>query len=708
MRDVKGLRLRGVELTMRLVRAIGREGIQDSDVFDVILETMNGEEAQSFIDAYNAKVPERQQMEEADELPRVLDRVFRCPNRQTGMVLKLLEEVTEKMVARLRAEAQQEPNQMLQRLEVLGNVLGLEASERQVLEVLFLLHMEVLKTPCSRWQMRVARFAYYAAWAELPEAEVQNVLREDGRLLKMGLVDDDFDFSGMGLPFIQGVRDTPFPDEPYREVTESALPWSAFGQLSKSEGALLTRLLTHYQGEGPLNILLYGIPGSGKTAFASALAEHVGRKLYSIMVTKACGERRRCEGDSFRLAALDTCLDHVQKEQALILMDEADTMLSTPRSRGFFDFRESDIKGRINEVLDNLRVPVIWIINRPLDSLSESTRRRFALTLPFMEITNAQRVGVWQVQARLADCRLPSKEVNRLALQYPVAASGIAGALMGARQLGRKGKAFVEDIEQLLRTHCSTMGIRPLQPKKLSTAYALEGLNITRGPSPDQVIRTVRNFLKSATEGCPRLTVLLSGPPGTGKTAFVNHLGEELGYEVRTYSCSDLLSCFVGGTEQNIAQAFQSASGKRVILFFDEIDSLLRSRGSANRSWEVTQVNEILQQMEAFKGIFVAATNFSESLDAACLRRFNCKVEFDYLTREGIGIFHRRIFGVPATEEVLHLTNLAPGDFAAVRQYLVYEDGALQDPQRIAKALVEESERKVTTKDAEHKIGFGA
>lgn len=704
--DVKGLRLRGVELTMRLVRTLGTEGISDMDVFDVILESMNDEESQALMDAYNAKVPERMQVEEADEFPRMLSRAFRSPGRQTKMVLKLLEEVTDRMVVRLRAEAQGVPNQMLQRLEQLGDVLGLNATERQVLEMLFLVHMDVLKTPGSRWQMHVARFAYYAAWTGLPEAEVQTALKEDGRLVKMGLVDDDFEFSGMGLPFLQGVRDTPFPDEPYREMTEPALPWTAFGSLAKTEGVLLTRLLTHYHGQGPLNILLYGIPGSGKTAFARALAEHVGRKLYAIMVTKACGERHRCEGEAFRFAALDTCLEHVQKEDAMILVDEADTMLST--SRDLSNYGESDIKARINEVMDNLRVPVIWIINRPISSLSESTRRRFALALPFMEITNAQRVGVWKVQAKLAECHLPSKTVERLATQYPVAASGVAGALTGAKQLGRKGKPFVADVERLLQAHCEMMGIHPIQPKKLSTAYALEGLNITRGPSPEQMIQTAKNFLKSATESCPRLTVLLSGPPGTGKTAFVNHLGEVLGYEVRAYSCSDLLSCLVGMTEQKIAQAFRSASGKRVILFFDEIDSLLRSRGSADHSWEVTQVNEILQQMEAFKGIFVAATNFSESLDAACLRRFNCKVEFGYLQREGIAAFHQRIFGFPATEATLRLTNLTPGDFAAVRQYLLYEEGALQDPLRVQKALVEESERKEQTKGAEHKIGFGA
>ena len=69
------------------------------------------------------------------------------------------------------------------------------------------------------------------------------------------------------------------------------------------------------------------------------------------------------------------------------------------------------------------------------------------------------------------------------------------------------------------------------------------------------------------------------------------------------------------------------------MLFFDEIDSVLRTREGAVRSWEVSQVNEILARMEGFRGIFVAATNYLASLDPAVLRRFTFKLAFGYLDR---------------------------------------------------------------------------
>lgn len=63
---------------------------------------------------------------------------------------------------------------------------------------------------------------------------------------------------------------------------------------------------------------------------------------------------------------------------------------------------------------------------------------------------------------------------------------------------------------------------------------------------------------------------------------------------------------------------------------FDEVDTFLRNRENARASWEVTQVNEFLQQLEAFRGMVVCTTNLLHDLDPAALRRFVFKVEFAY------------------------------------------------------------------------------
>ena len=74
------------------------------------------------------------------------------------------------------------------------------------------------------------------------------------------------------------------------------------------------------------------------------------------------------------------------------------------------------------------------------------------------------------------------------------------------------------------------------------------------------------------------MNLLMFGPPGPGKTEFVKHLGKELDRKVLVMKGSDLLSKYVGESEQNIAKAFQRAETEHVILFFDEIDGLVQDR----------------------------------------------------------------------------------------------------------------------------------
>ena len=94
-------------------------------------------------------------------------------------------------------------------------------------------------------------------------------------------------------------------------------------------------------------------------------------------------------------------------------------------------------------------------------------------------------------------------------------------------------------------------------------------------------------------------SLCLQGPPGTGKSAFARYLAERLGLEVRQKRASDLLSPWVGETEQPITAAFAEARDAGAFLIFDEADSLLGARESAHRSWEVSQVNEMLTWMES-------------------------------------------------------------------------------------------------------------
>ena len=210
----------------------------------------------------------------------------------------------------------------------------------------------------------------------------------------------------------------------------------------------------------------------------------------------------------------------------------------------------------------------------------------------------------------------------------------------------------------------------------------------------------------------PSGTFCLYGAPGTGKTAFARHVADHIGKPLIVKRVSDLLRKYVGESEQNIAQMFQQAQEEDAVLVLDEADSLLADRRGARQSWEVTQVNELLTQMEDFLGIFICTTNLLDRLDPASLRRFAFKIRFDCLNRDQ----RRQLFDTElarlapgaglATASIItrldRLDKLTPGDFAAVaRQW------ALWATQPSAEALVTALEEECNVKGGGGRaIGF--
>ena len=170
-------------------------------------------------------------------------------------------------------------------------------------------------------------------------------------------------------------------------------------------------------------------------------------------------------------------------------------------------------------------------------------------------------------------------------------------------------------------------------------------------------------------DGGPRpVSFCLPGPPGTGKSAFVRYLAERIGIEVVQKRASDLMSMWVGDTEKPIAVAFAEARDAGSFLVFDEADSLLADRRFAARSWEVSQVNEMLTWMESHPLPFACTTNFEEHIDPATLRRFVFKVTLNYLSPVQVEAAFQRFFALAPPAGLARLAALTPGDFAVVHR----------------------------------------
>ncbi len=175
------------------------------------------------------------------------------------------------------------------------------------------------------------------------------------------------------------------------------------------------------------------------------------------------------------------------------------------------------------------------------------------------------------------------------------------------------------------RLQCGSVQTRN---RRAAPRFDISVLNTDHDPS--DICEAVKGFswTVDGRKGAGCASMLFWGPPGTGKTAFAEHMAETLSLELMEKHASDLVSAWVGQTEKNIREAFEEAANAEAILLLDEADSFLRNREKATAHYLVTETNELLKQMETFEGILICCTNLLESLDRASLRRFVCKVEF--------------------------------------------------------------------------------
>ena len=452
-----------------------------------------------------------------------------------------------------------------------------------------------------------------------------------------------------------------------------------------------------------VNILIHGATGTGKTEFVRALAHDLGVALSEVPTEDSSGDP--ISGDQrFRAFSLAQNLLAAKPKQ-LLLFDEVEDVFGSGADHSPFGgaFRSAEkrvAKGWVNQTLETNPVPAIWVCNS-IAAFDAAYLRRFDLALEFRGPTGAYRrrvvdrhldEGLVSEQSRetlAAMEALPPASIQRVAR--------VVRALKSPRQTDRDHEAEEAAKLVLLAMGRRVGGVRASLPSHYDPAF----LNTT----PDVTA------LSRGLAGRRNARLCLYGPPGTGKTAFAHHLAQVLDVPLHFKRVSDLQSMWVGQTEKNIARAFQAAREEGALLLIDEADSFLQDRNNAHRSWEVSQVNEMLTQMEAFEGIFIASTNLMDSLDAASLRRFDFKVHFGYMTRDQRRSLFARVTvetqadGVTSRlpERLDRMDCLVPGDFANVlRQLKVLDQPATQ--QRLLELL--EAELRFKPGARQRRIGF--
>lgn len=138
----------------------------------------------------------------------------------------------------------------------------------------------------------------------------------------------------------------------------------------------------------------------------------------------------------------------------------------------------------------------------------------------------------------------------------------------------------------------------------------------------------------------PRNRILLSGPPGNGKTSIAEALARELMVPLVTVRYEGIVESYLGETANRLNELFDYVKTRRCVLFFDEFDTIGKERGDTQETGEIKRVvSSLLLQIDRLPShvIVVTATNHPELLDRAVWRRFQLKLEISPPNRKQIG-----------------------------------------------------------------------
>lgn len=572
-------------------------------------------------------------------------------------------------------------------LHLLQDFFSLSIEERAVLEFLLCMKQYNVLEDCMdllpKSETHSAFISNLSILLEIPRASIERIVSEHSILSKTTIIESDFRSNAYC------VRDNRFASKMFGKVSNIE---ELFEDIIKvcSSTDLTLRDYNHLKNdvknissylkvalsqklEG-VNILLYGGAGTGKTELVKAISKSLKAPLYEVSYSDDDGSYIT---GSERMGAYKIA-QSLLRGRKLLMYDEAEDILYGD------EMHLQKGKAWINRSLEGNKIPTFWITNK-ISKVDEAIIRRFdyVLHLPIPPKEKRKAVLKKYCEDFVGDEVLEELSENEF----------VSPALVQRASRVSKLSKNKELFSQCLSNSLKAMGYekRKKQEKQsvLPKSYDLEFIN--SDVDMKQIIEGVRKN--------PNARICLYGVAGSGKSAYGRFLAQSLNKPYILKKGSDLLDCFVGGTEANIAKAFKEAKESRAVLIFDEVDSFLQERAGAFRSWEVTQVNEMLVQMEEFDGIFIATTNLVDSLDKACLRRFDLKVEFKYLKAPQLwGLFQKEceILGIKSDkslkERVESLLNISAGDFASISRQARFFP--MQDAKDFYQRLLDESKLK--------------
>lgn len=551
----------------------------------------------------------------------------------------------------------------------------------------------------------------YSTLMNISAKELDYILRPDQKLLQYGFFDSDH---GMAPELLDCITNQDFnlffSDLIKSPEISNGYELNTFS-VSPDRQKLMQQLL---DGNSPVSILLYGKPGSGKTEFAKSLIQSCGKK---ILIFKNEAEYSKRDNVLSRL----NCLLSLKRDDTVLIVDEADTLLRTNSFSFFGHESTSETKGLINKMLEESKNKVIWIVNH-VNQMEDSTRRRFTVSCKFESMSPELLQNIAEKKLQTINLDEPvQKKILDLFGTYHITGTSVDNVVKAINSLKNSetdNEGIVRNVELILQENSLLLNGNKKMRDKVSDSYDSSILNCSE--PAEKILRMIKNATSFAEKNISMknnsssgIRMLFYGLSGTGKTEFARYIAQQLNKKILLKRASDILSKWVGDNEQNIKNAFEEAAANDQILLFDEADTFFSDRNQAHSSWERTMVNEFLTQMEEFPGILICTTNLRNIMDPAMLRQFHITSEFKALNCDGIKqllekYFASYKFNQKQIMELCDFNSVTPGDFGRLASKIRFMDSEEISEQLIIDELCSIQKEKMESENycQKRKIGF--
>ncbi|WP_043330610.1 AAA family ATPase, partial [Curvibacter gracilis] len=514
-----------------------------------------------------------------------------------------------------RSARPEAPPAMVRNVQALADLIDLNPVECRVLEFVCLLHSSRVLDDCADLLGMVTHARLADILAELlglPASGIRWALSPQSQLTQSELVSVNrtgadrlqCKFSLLCNTLSEAIQ---MPGasvaDLFRYVAQpaapSALSLGDFEHIQAQTSVLIPYLQYCLQKRSTgVNIMIHGLPGVGKTELARLLAHTLGCTLFEVVSQDADGSP---QPGQIRLRSLKAAQRIYRKSQALVLFDEAEDVFAS-------DIMTPSVAGKrkawVNSLLEDAPTPTLWLSNS-IDDLDPAFARRFDMIFEMPVPPRSRREQLLaHACGSLVDARTTVRlaQLPHLAPAVAARAASVVRAVGGQLQQHTPTQAFEMLVRNTLQAQGHALPAPAGGTQELPEHY--DPAFIHADADLQQVLAGLRQAQSAR--------LCLWGPPGTGKSAYGRWLAQALDRPLVVQRGSDLMSKYVGESEKRIARAFRQAANDGAVLMIDEVDGFLRDRQTVGQSWEVSQVNEMLTQMESYEGVFVASTNLMD------------------------------------------------------------------------------------------------